>query len=110
MRFVLFEKKGPLHVSIVFGVLNEEYRGEEYALTNKGEVYRVMATIVTIIKNYFKEHPHINVFEYAGEPTAEEGSGFPRKRLNLYQRYLPLLFDSSWKKEVKGNRIVISKK
>lgn len=109
VRFV--RKEGnPLHVSIVFGVLNEEYRGEEYALTNKGEVYRVMATIVTIIKNYFKEHPHINVFEYAGEPTAEEGSGFPRKRLNLYQRYLPLLFDSSWKKEVKGNRIVISKK
>lgn len=109
VRFV--RKEGnPLHVSIVFGVLNEEYRGEEYALTNKGEVYRVMATIVTIIKNYFKEHPHINVFEYAGEPTAEEGSGFSRKRLNLYQRYLPLLFDSSWKKEVKGNRIVISKK
>ncbi len=109
---VRFARKegNPLHVSIVFGVLNDEYEGEEYALTNKGEAYRVMATIVTIIQNYFKEHPHINMFEFAGEPTADEDAEFPQKRLNLYQRYLPLLFGSNWNKEIKGNRIVISKK
>lgn len=109
---VRFARKegNPLHVSVVFGVLNEEYEGEEYSLTNKGEVYKVMATIVTIIKVYFKEHPHINVFEFAGEPTADETVEFPEKRLNLYQRYLPLLFNDSWKKEIKGNRITISKK
>lgn len=108
---VRFARKegNPLHVSIVFGVLNDEYEGEEYSLTNKGEVYRVMATIVTIIQNYFKEHPHINIFEFAGEPTKNENTQFPQKRLNLYQRYLPLLFDSSWTKEVKGNRIIITK-
>jgi len=108
---VRFARKegNPLHVTIVFGVLNEEYEGEEYALTNKGEVYSVMATIVEIIKVYFKEHPYINTFEFAGEPTKDETTEFPQKRLNLYQRYLPVLFDDSWQKEVKGNRVIITK-
>ncbi len=33
-----------LNATIVFGVTNEEYDGEEYSITNKGEVYKVMAT------------------------------------------------------------------
>ena len=43
------------------------------------------------------------------KPTKDENTEFPQKRLNLYQRYLPLLFDSNWTKEVKGNRIIITK-
>lgn len=104
------KKDNPLHVSIVFGVLNEEYDGEEYSLTNKGEVYRVMATIVKITKNYFKEHPHINIFEFAGEPTASEKTKIPQKRLNLYQRYLPQVFDDSWVSLRQGNQIILLKK
>lgn len=104
------KKDNPLHVSIVFGVLNEEYEGEEYSLTNKGEAYRVMATIVKITKNYFKEHPHINVFEFAAEPTADEKTKAPQKRLNLYQRYIPQVFDDSWAKFQQGNLTIILKK
>lgn len=109
---VRFARKmtNPLHVSVVFGVLNDEYEGDEYALTNKGEVYRVMLTIVKIINNYFKEHPHINVFEFSGEPTAKEDAAFPLKRLNLYKRYLPLIFDDSWHKKLNGNYITLTKK
>ncbi|MCX6297088.1 MAG: hypothetical protein NTX97_13710, partial [Bacteroidetes bacterium] len=28
-----------LHATIVFGVTNDEYEGEEYTVTNKGELY-----------------------------------------------------------------------
>ncbi len=34
----------------VFGVVNDEFEGEEYVATNKGEVYQVMNTIVEIEK------------------------------------------------------------
>lgn len=104
------KKDNPLHVSVVFGVLNDEYDGEEYSLTNKGEVYRVMATIVVIIKNYFKEHPNINIFEFSGEPTAEEKSKIPQKRLNLYERYLPEVFGDDWVKLRQGNQMIQLKK
>ncbi len=104
------KEKNPFYVIVVFGVLNEEFEGEEYSLTNKGEVYAVMATIVLIIKKYFIEHPNIKTVEFVGEPTASEDSNFPTKRLNLYQRYLPQLFDDLWEQKLKGNRMTITKK
>ena len=53
-----------LHSNIVFGVINDEFDGEEYIATNKGEVYQVMNTIVEIIKNYMLEHPKVNIYEF----------------------------------------------
>ena len=35
-----------LHSNIVFGVINDEFEGEEYVTTNRGEVFQVMNTIV----------------------------------------------------------------
>ena len=103
------KKNNLLHASIAFGVLNDEFEGEEYALTNRGEVYRVMSTIVLIVKAYMKEHPNVKIYEFVGEPTADEDAEFPRKRLNLYNRYLRDMFDESWKFDLQGNRMVISK-
>lgn len=103
------KKDNLLHVSIAFGVTNEEFEGEEYSLTNKGEAYRVMTTIVKIFNHYKELHPNINTYEFVGEPRADEDSEFPTKRLMLYQRYLPQIFDDNWTIEVKGNKAVISK-
>ncbi|MBL7898164.1 MAG: hypothetical protein JNJ99_06495, partial [Crocinitomicaceae bacterium] len=52
------KKENILHAVIAFGVLNEEYEGEEYALTNKGDVWKVMRTIITIIDMYGEKHPN----------------------------------------------------
>ena len=104
------KKNNLLHSTIAFGVINDEFDGEEYVLTNKNEAYKVMATIVSIFLNYIKEHPNINTFEFVGEPTANEKAEFPHKRLTLYKRYLPYIFDGKWTQKVKGNRVIISKK
>jgi hypothetical protein len=103
------KKDNLLYVSIAFGVLNEEFEGEEYAMTNKGEAFRVMNTIVVIFNHYKELHPNINTYEFVGEPRADEDAEFPTKRLKLYQRYLPQIFDDSWNIEVKGNKVIISK-
>ena len=104
------KKNNLLHATIAFGVLNDEFDGEEYVMTNKFEAYRVMSTIVIVFLNYIEQHPNVNTFEFVGEPTADENAEFPKKRLTLYQRYLPKIFDKTWKKSVKGNRVIISKK
>jgi hypothetical protein len=103
------KKDNLLHTTIAFGVLNDEYDGEEYSLTNKGEAYRVMATIVEIFNYYIEQHPNVHTYEFVGEPRADENAEFPTKRLNLYGRYLPKIFDKSWKIEVTGNKVIISK-
>ena len=98
-----------LHCTIAFGVLNEEYEGEEYVVVNKGEVFRVMATIVDIVKKYIEEHPNVRSFEYSGEPTGKETENRPSKRMNLYDRYLPAIFGNSWSFERNGNKMVIKR-
>lgn len=104
------KKINMLHITIAFGVLNEEFEGEEYAMTNRGEAFRVMHSLVEICKYYKGQHPNVNTYEFVGEPTADEDADFPTKRLRLYQRYLPTIFNESWKIEVLGNKVVISKK
>ena len=60
------KKENILHAVIAFGVLNEEYDGEEYALTNKGDVFKVMRTIIKIIDLYGEKHPNTQVYEFTG--------------------------------------------
>jgi len=103
------KKNNLLHTSIAFGVLNDEFEGEEYGLTNRGEAYRVMTTIVVIVKAYMVQHPNVKIYEFVGEPTAAEHDEFPAKRLNLYNRYLRQMFDQNWEFNLVGNKMVISK-
>src|ERR1039458_4772494 len=60
-----------LHATIVFGVINDEFEGEEYIVTNKGEVYRVMATLVKIIRMFMAENSKVMIYEFTG--IAREG-------------------------------------
>ncbi len=99
-----------LNTSIVFGVINEEYEGEEYSLTNKFEVYRVMATIVEILRMYMSIHPKINSYEYTGEPTAKELDKIGKQRLSLYNRYLSKVFDPMlWEVEEQKNKTIVKR-
>jgi hypothetical protein len=99
-----------LNATIVFGVLNEEYEGEEYVVTNKGDIYKVMATIVEVVKMYIARHPNINSFEYTGEPNKDLQDGEPSARIKLYSRYLNKIFDDTWTWQVVGNKTLITKK
>lgn len=104
------------HVSIVFGVLNEEFEENEYALTNRGELYRVMATLVEIIRYYLERHPNVVQFEFSGEPTNGETDQDGQKRLRLYNRYLTEIFNLSYweiiilEGSIKVSKIKIDKK
>ncbi len=99
-----------LSSTIVFGVTNDEFEGEEYAETNKGEVYKVMATIVDIVKIYMNEHPNVHTYEFTGEPKKQENVKEPTVRIKLYLRYIRKVFDKNWQVTTDGNRVVISKK
>lgn len=102
----------PLSATIVFGVLNEEFEGEEYVTTNKGEMFDVMNTIVKVVNLFRVEHPNIRSYEFTGEPREDEDSDIsvPTKRIRLYHRYVKRIFDNNWNIELDGNKIFVTKK
>ena len=99
-----------LHATIVFGVINEEFDGEEYVVTNRGEVFRVMNTIVQIVKMFMAEHPKIMCYEFTGIPKDGEDETRSSKRTLLYKRYLPRIFESGWEFNFSGNSAIVTKK
>lgn len=99
-----------LHSSIVFGVVNDEFEGEEYVTTNRGEVYKVMNTIVLIIKNFMAEHPKVNTYEFHAIDREEEKNSIKgNARLKLYKRYLPRIFEDGWSFNFVGNNAIVTK-
>jgi len=100
-----------LHATIVFGVLNEEYEGEEYVVTNKGEVYRVMTTIVETVLMFMAEHPKMQVYEFTGVAKDGEPDNRLTARISLYKRYLPRIFKSTeWQIDYSnGNTIFVTR-
>lgn len=98
-----------LHATIVFGVTNEEYEGEEYTITNKGDLYRVMTTIVEVVKMFMAEHPKMISYEFTGLAKDGESENRGTKRINLYKRYLPRIFNSDWHFNFKENTAIVTR-
>ncbi len=98
-----------LHANIVFGVVNDEFEGEEYVTTNRGEVYQVMNTIVEIVKHYMKEHPKVNVYEFNAVGRDDEDENVENARMMLYKRFLPRIFEEGWKFRIDGNFALVTR-
>jgi hypothetical protein len=105
------KKNNLLCATIVFGVINDEYDGEEYIETNKGDVYKVMNTIVKVVLLFKDQHPNIRSYEFTGEPSRNENqtNKDPTKRIKMYHRYVNRIFGDSWKCNFKGNKITVFK-
>lgn len=105
------KKDNILHAVVVFGVLNEEYEGEEYMITNKGDALRVMTTIAEIILMYYKEHPNTQSFEFNGILRETDNQEEISQRTKLYMRYMPYCFPAEkWTYDIKINRILVTRR
>jgi hypothetical protein len=64
---VLFARKKNSYLEhiINFSVLNEEFE-DEYSETNRGEIYRVIATVVEIIRIFHQHHGSSVSYEFSG--------------------------------------------
>ncbi|MCC7302411.1 MAG: hypothetical protein IT233_07210 [Bacteroidia bacterium] len=100
-------KDNILKATIVFGVINDEFEGEEYVVTNSGELYRVMETINQIIALFMKEHPKMISYEFTGLARENETEDKASARINLYFRYAKRIFDKNWKIEFQGNNTIL---
>lgn len=99
-----------LFATIVFGVINDEFEGEEYVTTNRGEVYKVMSTISEIVRDFMKVHPKMMCYEFHAVDREGEDEGNQNARMYLYRRYLPQIFDDTWETKISGNSALVKRK
>jgi hypothetical protein len=108
---VLFAKKRDNYLEniINFSVLNEDFE-DEYSETNRGEVYRVIATVTEIIRIYHHHHSYSTSYEFSGEFKEQNDSGEASKRTMLYYRKAEQMAHPAWSIELCGNKVVVYRK
>ena len=89
-------------MNIEFGVDEKDGGGVSYKVeTNKGEVFRVMATIVDITKKILKERKNIKTLTFTGSKKGEDDN----RRNNLYMAYIRKHIPNVKNVEVDGSQI-----
>jgi hypothetical protein len=101
-----FSEEGIL-LDIQFGVTNEEGDKNMNLLTGKGELYRVMSTVISIVKKDIAEHKYIKRIQFT--PAARKGkdTSTANARGNIYLKYVK----AQWPKateEIKDGKIIIN--
>ena len=93
-----------------FSVLSDEFE-DEYSETNKGEVFRIIATVIEIVRIYHENHPYSNSYEFSGEFKDPGERNETSIRTRLYFREAHRLIDKRyWDIELQGNKVIISRK
>jgi hypothetical protein len=91
-----------------FSVLSDEFE-DEYSETNRGEVYRIIATVIEIIRIYHENHEHSDTYEFTGEFKDEHESQAASIRSRLYYRYAQRILSDRWKPSLEENKVIIQK-
>ena len=107
---VMFARKRDSYLAHIvnFSVLNEEFE-DEYSETNRGEVYRIIATVAEIISIYHKIHPSSRSYEFSGEFKDGNEFGDSSIRTRLYFRKAKRIMHPTWSVSMQGNRVILLK-
>ena len=98
-----FSKDEPWEfMNIEFGVDEKDGGGVSHNIeTNKGELFRVMATIVDITKKILKERENIKTLTFSGSKKYEDDN----RRNNLYMAYIRKNIPNVKNIEIDGSEI-----
>jgi hypothetical protein len=109
---VTFGKKKNNYLSNIvnFSVLSDEYE-DEYSETNRGEVYRIISTMIEVFQIYHENHRYSNSYEFSGEFKDIRDEKEISIRTRLYYRVALRVIDLDyWNIDLFGNKVVITRK
>jgi len=103
---VLFARKKNSYLEhiINFSVLGDDFE-DEYSETNRGEIYRVIATVVEIIRMFHQQHGRSVSYEFSGEYKTGNETREMSIRTLLYSRKARQILHPDWKLELQGNKV-----
>jgi hypothetical protein len=93
-------------IEISFFVPNEKDPDQErYDIeTNRGDLFKIMATVVAIVKQDLKTHPEVDTLIFT--PVKKQGAIDNSSRANLYLRYVKHSYPGA-KVESNGDEIIV---
>jgi len=91
-----------------FSVLSDEFE-DEYSETNRGEVYRIIATVIEIVRMYHSFHVHSDTYEFTGEFKDTKDKQDASIRTRLYYRYAQKILSPEWEPHLEGNKVIVKK-
>jgi hypothetical protein len=109
---VTFGKKKNNYLSNIvnFSVLSEEYE-DEYSVTNRGELYHIICTMIEVVRIYHENHPYSTSYEFAGEFKDMRDEKEMSIRTRLYFRVASRAMDlQNWNLSLDGNKVLITRK
>ena len=109
---VTFGKKRDNYLNNIlnFSVISDDYE-DEYSETNRGEVYRIISTMIEIVRMFHEVHPYSHSYEFSGEYKDEENKGFPSIRTRLYVRAVNRVIDMRyWELIQSHNKVILQRK
>ena len=93
-----------------FSVISEDFE-DEYSETNRDEVYKIIATMIEILRLYHEAHPYSNSYEFSGEYKDDERKNKESIRTRLYVRATNQVADlNNWALKQDGNKVFLSRK
>ncbi len=107
------DEKDYLKVTVSFCVTNDEYENDQYAVTNKGDVYRVLNTVCLIILSFSEAHPNVHHYVFSGERRAFEIENKIEitGRTRVFLRFVRKFFNPPvWEIKQEGNFVHLLKK
>ena len=104
---VIFARKKSSYLEhiINFSVLSDEFE-DEYSETNRGEIYRVIATVIEIIRIFHQHHASSTSYEFSGEFKKGNENRLSSIRTLLYYRKAREILHPDWELEMDGNKVV----
>ena len=107
---VQFAKKRDNYLENIvnFSVISEDFE-DEYSETNRGEVYRVIATVTEVVKIYHENHSYSVSYEFSGEFKEGNESRETSIRTLLYFRKAKDIIAPNWEINLSGNKLIVSR-
>ncbi len=105
---VIFARKKSNYLEhiINFSVLSDEFE-DEYSETNRGEIYRIISTMIEIIRIFHQHHATSTSYEFSGEFKPGNEAKEVSIRTRLYYRKARQILHPDWELEIQGNKVVV---
>jgi hypothetical protein len=105
---VIFARKKSNYLEhiINFSVLSDEF-DDEYSETNRGEIYRIISTMIEIIRLFHEHHATSTSYEFSGEFKPGNEAREVSIRTRVYERKAREILHPDWELVVVGNKVLI---
>lgn len=99
-----------LGMVVNFTVMGDEFE-QDYPVTNRGEVYSIIATVIEIMKMFHLHHNFTKTYEFSGEFKENEEREQQKAsiRSRLYLRYADRVLNTNWKAFPSGNKTILKR-